>query len=292
MRLSKKFGDLKVAMLGLGSMNTAILKGLFTAGVSREHVIATTNSAESAQAKSDALGIQVLSAAEQADANTVAVDGADIVFVGVLPPKIGAVCAEVANALTDDAIVVSVAAGVTLSTLEGALRPGQRAVRTMPNTPLQIGSGSVGLTPGAAVTDEDVDMLRELFAPGGRVHVVAESQMDEFNAMAGSAPGYLYYLAQHMTAAGIELGFDPEVSARLTADTMLGAAKILVNEFAEQGPSAAQELREEMVLPGGTTRAAFVVFDEQGMAAAIREGIAASAARSAEITREIAEADA
>ncbi len=283
----QKFGDLKIAMLGLGSMNSAILRGLFTAGVRPENVVGTTNSSRSAAAKAEALGIRVLSSEDRDDANTAAVDGADIVFVGVLPPLVGAVCAEVADALTENAVVVSVAAGVTVATLENALRAGQPAVRTMPNTPLAVGSGSIGLSRGAAVSDEQVELLRELFSPGGRVHVIDESMMDAFCGLAGSGPGYLYYLAEHMTAAGVELGFSPETSAQLTIDTLLGAAMIVQQEV-EHDAGAAGALREEMVLPGGTTAAAFTAFDAHGMGEAIRAGVAASAERTAEITRELA----
>ncbi|WP_449278348.1 pyrroline-5-carboxylate reductase family protein [Leucobacter sp. GX24907] len=283
----QSFGDLRVAMLGLGSMNAAILRGLFTAGVRPENVIGTTNSAKSAAAKADALGIRVLSSEENANANVVAVEGADVVFVGVLPPLVGSVCAEIADAVAQNAVVVSVAAGVTVATLEGALRDGQPAVRTMPNTPLAVGSGSIGLSRGKSVTDAQVEMLRELFSPGGRVHVIDESMMDAFCGLAGSGPGYLYYVAQHMTAAGVELGFEPEVAAQLTIDTLLGAATIVQQEI-EHDAGAAAALREEMVLPGGTTAAAFDVFDARDMGDAVRAGVTASAERTAAITRELA----
>ncbi|WP_252199479.1 pyrroline-5-carboxylate reductase dimerization domain-containing protein [Brevibacterium sp. RIT 803] len=281
---------LKVALLGLGSMNVAILKGLIKAGIQPENVIGTTMSALSATLTSRELGIRVLANEQQSGANRLAVDGVDLAIVGVLPPYVAGICTEISQDLPCHALVVSVAAGVSIGALESALRPGQPVVRTMPNTPLAVGSGSVGLTAGPHVDDDDVDLLRNLFSPGGRVHVIAESQMDEFNAMAGSAPGYLYYLAEHMTEAGIGLGFDQKTAARLTADTLLGAAKILANEVADN-PSAAGDLRREMVLPGGTTRAAFLTFDERGMGEAIPAGMQSSAEQSAAISREIAEAD-
>lgn len=286
----RNVGGLKVAMLGLGSMNVAVLKSLIKAGIPPENVVGTTMSVVSATLKSRELGIQVLANEQETGANRVAVHGVDLAIVGVLPPFVAGICTEISQDLPDRALVVSVAAGVSVGALESALRPGQPVVRTMPNTPVAVGSGSVGLTAGLQVDEDDVDLLRSLLAPGGRVHVIAESQMDEFNAIAGSAPGYLYYLAEHMTEAGIGLGFDQKTAARLTADTLLGAANILANEVADN-PSAAGDLRREMVLPGGTTLAAFDTFDERGMDEAIPAGMQSSAERSAAISREIAEAD-
>lgn len=287
---TRKFDGFKVAMIGLGSMNLAILQGLFKAGIRPENVVGTTLSALSARSKSRELGIRVLAASEEPGANQKAVDSVDLAIVGVLPPNVADICGEIAQDLPDQALVVSVAAGVSLGALETALRPGQSVVRAMPNTPLAVGLGSVGLSAGRHADEVDIDQLRSLFAPGGQAHVIAESQMDEFNAIAGSAPGYLYYLAEHMTEAGVGLGFDRETAARVAADTLLGAASILANEIADN-PGAAGDLRREMVLPGGTTRAAFDTFDARGMDKAILSGIRSSAERSAEISREISVAD-
>ncbi|MGC2942701.1 pyrroline-5-carboxylate reductase family protein [Brevibacterium sp. FAM 24638] len=281
---------IKVAMLGLGAMNLAILQALFKAGIQPENVVGTTMSASSAKSTSLELGIRVLAASEGPGANRKAVDGVDLVIVGVLPDKVTDICVEISQLLPDHALVVSVAAGVKVAALEAALEPGQPVIRTMPNTPLAVGSGSVGLSAGRHADESDVDRLCGLLAPGGRVHVIPEAQMDAFNAIAGSAPGYLYYLAEHMTEAGVGLGFDQKTAARITADTLLGAARILSAEIVDD-PEAAGDLRLEMVLPGGTTSAAFDTFGALAMDEAILSGVRSSAECSAAISREIAAAD-
>ncbi|WP_120006806.1 pyrroline-5-carboxylate reductase [Nesterenkonia muleiensis] len=274
----------KIAMLGLGSMNGAILAGLLESGVSPDDVLATSRSADSAHRRSQQYGVRVLAEETDTAANTTAVAEADVVMLGVKPYQIVDLCTEIKAALRPEAVVVSVAAAVTVEMMEAALHPGQPVVRSMPNTPMSVGLGVVGLTPGRHTPENQTELVAELLGGSGTVHVVPEEQIDALSAVAGSGPAYAFYLAEHMAAAGAEMGLDPDLAARLAAETIYGAGKMLVENH---GENDAAQLRRNVTSPNGTTQKALETFDAAGMGQAIRAGAKAAAVRAAEITRSL-----
>ena len=274
----------KIAMLGLGSMNGAILAGLLNSGVSPEQVVATSRSSESAQRRSQQYGVQVLAEENDDAANRTAAAQAEIVFLGVKPYQINDLCAGIKDALKPGAVVVSVAAAVTLEMMEAALAEGQPVIRTMPNTPLSVGAGVVGLSAGTHTSQQQVELVAELLGASGSVHVIPEEQIDALSAIAGSGPAYAFYLAEQMAAAGAELGLDPELAAGLAAETIYGAGKMLLEN---QGKADAAQLRRNVTSPNGTTEQAISTFDAADMGQTIRAGAAAAAARAAEITGQL-----
>ncbi len=300
----------KIAMLGLGSMNGAILAGLLESGVSPDDVLATSRSTESAHRRSQQFGVEVLSpedgarlsraktgtGAESSEAiegssaeaayaaNRTAAAQAEVVFLGVKPYQITDVCTEIRDALKPEAVVVSVAAAVTIEMMEAALVPGQPVIRTMPNIPLSVGAGVVGLSAGTHVSKQQVEQVAELLGASGSVHVLDEDQIDALSAIAGSGPAYAFYLAEHMAAAGAELGLDPRLAAELAAQTLYGAGKMLVENL---GDNDAAQLRRNVTSPNGTTEQAITTFDTDSMGQTIRAGTKAAAARAAEITDQL-----
>lgn len=275
-----------IAMLGLGSMNSAILTGLLSSGVSSSSVTATSRSAESATRRADEHGVTVLSEERDGAANKQAVAEADVVFLGVKPYQITDLCTEIKDALKPEAVVVSVAAAVTLDVMESALRPGQPAVRAMPNTPMSVGQGVVGLAIGQQTTQAQAEAVVELLSASGAVHILAEDQIDALTGVAGSGPAYVFYLAEQMAAAGVEMGLDPELAADLAAQTVYGAGKMLVEN---PGPETAAQLRRHVTSPNGTTQHALEAFDAADTAATLRAGAKASAARAAELTAQLSQ---
>jgi len=274
----------KIAMVGLGSMNAAILTGFLSGEVAGDDVVATSRSAASAQQRADQFGIRVLAQQEDDGANTAAVAEADVVFLGVKPHQIVGLCHQVRDAVKPGALVVSVAAAVTLQMMEAALRPGQPVVRAMPNTPLSVGAGVVGLAAGAQVNQQQIEMVAELLGNSGAVHVLAEDQIDALTGVAGSGPAYVFYLAEHMAAAGVQQGLDPQLAADLAAQTIAGAGRMLVSN---RDTAGAAELRANVSSPNGTTQRAIEAFDAHRMDEAITAGVRASASRAAEITEQL-----
>lgn len=280
---------MKLTILGLGTMTGAILTGAIEAGAVRaEDVRATTRSSASAErARGRHPGVEVLAAEEDAHANKRAVEGADVVLLGLKPKDIAATAAEVAQALGTDTTVVSVAAGVRAETIAAALREGQPLVRTMPNTPLTVGSGVVGVAPARGVTDAQTQAVEALFAGSGLVVRVAEEQLAAVVAAAGSAPAYVFLLAESIAKHAEQLGLDRADAEAMAAATVKGAGLMLQNGIRE-GDQTAEDLRRGVMSPGGTTEQAIRTFQEGGFERLVADAMDAAARRDEEMGRELA----
>lgn len=273
----------RLAFIGTGNMNGAILRGILAGGFAAGNITATVRGSEKAAKLADDTGVQTLATHDDPGANTRAVAGADVVFLGVKPVGIQDACREIAGSLSPDTVVVSVAAAVTTSMIEAALPAGQPVVRSMPNTPLTVGKGVVALAGGTSASDADVAAVVDLFSGAGLVRLVPEDQLDAVSAVSGSGPAYAFYLAEAMAKAGEQLGLDADLSRDLARATVAGAGAMLDDPQAD--PTA---LRTAVTSPNGTTQAALEGFDAAGIPAGIASGARAAAERAAEITRELA----
>ncbi|MGO2031038.1 pyrroline-5-carboxylate reductase [Glutamicibacter sp. BW77] len=279
--MSEATNHLKLAFLGTGSMNGAILRGILGAGHDPKNITATLRS-DNRAAQLRELGINVLIGNEDPEANKKATAAADIVFLGVKPVGITALCDEISSALNESTVVVSVAAAITLRTMQEHLPAGQPVVRSMPNTPLMVGAGVVGLSAGEAVSDQQIERVAELFSGSGDVHVIDESQQNALSAISGSGPAYGFYLAEAMANAGITMGLDEKLATDLARATVAGAGKMLADP--EANPA---QMRRAVTSPKGTTEQAILTFDEQGIPAIIEAGAKAAAARAAALSDEL-----
>ncbi|MDO5634089.1 MAG: pyrroline-5-carboxylate reductase [Micrococcus sp.] len=271
----------RIALLGLGKMNGAILAGMLASGIDAEQVTATTRSAASAQQAAQKYGVQVFSGQEHDDANHRAVAEADVVLVGVKPKDMADTLKQLAPSLRPEAVVVSVAAGVSAATLAACLPQGQPIVRTMPNTPLTVGSGVVGVAPGEHVSEEQARVIEELFAGSGLVVRVPEDQLSAVVAAAGSAPAYVFLLAEAIAAHAQRLGLDADDAEAMVAATVKGAGLML-----QAGEETAEQLRKNVMSPGGTTAKAIETFQAGGFEQLVADAMDAAAARDAEMAEE------
>lgn len=271
-----------IAFLGTGNMNGAILRGLLAAGHPPQAVRATTRSAASARGLAEETGVSVRSHEEDPEANSWAVDGADVVLLGVKPVGIADLATEISPALGQGTVVASVAAAISLAALQAHLPEGTPVVRTMPNTPLSVGAGTVGLARGDAADDAAVAAVTAVFAGSGEVFEVEEDLMDAVSAVSGSGPAYAFYLAEAMADGGVALGLDPDLARRLAASTVAGAGRMLASEGADPAT-----LRRAVTSPKGTTEAAITTFDAEGVRAAIAAGQSAATERAAAMAREL-----
>lgn len=262
-----------IAFLGTGEMNGAILAGLLAGGTPASDVRATTRSAASAQKlAAEHPGLTVYSAEETPDANARALAGADLALLGVKPQEMTALEAECAGALEERTVVVSVAAGVDLQTLEGPLPEGQPVVRTMPNLGTRVGRGVISVTPGAHATEEHVALVREVFKNSGVVVEVAEEQIGAVIGVSGSGPAYAFFLAEAMQKAGEALGLDADTARVLAKETVAGAGELLHADGA-----VPEELKDMVCSAGGTTERAVAQLEQGGLVELV--GRAAQAAR-------------
>ncbi len=258
-----------IAILGAGSMGGAILSGLVKSG--RDDVRVTTRSADSAAAISGAVSTEV-----DPGANRAAVRGARVVLLGVKPLMVADLLREIADDLKKDAIVISLAVGVTSETME-ALIPAA-VIRAMPNTPSLVGRGVTGLSAGSRSTAADMEIAVAIFKTVGTVLVVPEEKLDSLSTISGSGPAYVFLLIEELTKTAVGLGFSEDEAAAMVNGTFLGASELLA--ASDSGPA---ELRRKVTSPKGTTERAIAVLQEADLSGLFDLATAAALARAKEL---------
>ncbi|GAA1916315.1 pyrroline-5-carboxylate reductase [Microbacterium aoyamense] len=266
-----------IAILGAGSMGGAILQGLVASGLA-PRVTVTNRTREKAQALAELGGVTSIALEEAQGGNMDAAAAADVVLIGVKPAMVPDLLREIAPALRPGAIVVSLAAGVTIATFEAILPAGTPVLRSMPNTPAVVGKAVTGLAPGTAVTPAQTAVVRRLFETCGAVIEVPESQIDPLSTISGSGPAYVFLLIEELTKAAVGKGFS-EADARLMAEqTFIGAAALL----AASGEDPA-ELRRRVTSPKGTTERAIAVLQAARLDVVFESATDAALARAREL---------
>lgn len=268
-----------LAFLGAGSMGGAILHGVVASGISVDGgIIATNRTAEKAATLQGLENVTAVALESEPNGNTDAAASARVILVGVKPHMVPELLREIAPVLRDDAIVVSLAAGVTLATFAENLGEGARVIRSMPNTPSTVGKGVTGLAAGGAATADDVALVRRLFELVGVVVEVPEEKIDALSTISGSGPAYVFLLIEELTKAAIAKGFD-ESDARLMAEqTFIGATALL----AASGEEPA-ELRRRVTSPKGTTERAIAVLQDANLDDVFTRATDAALARAKEM---------
>lgn len=268
-----------LAFLGAGSMGGAILHGVVASGIHVDGgIVATNRTAEKAASLDGLEGVTAIALEDTPSGNTDAAASARIILVGVKPAMVPDLLREIAPSLREDAIVVSLAAGVTLATFAEGLGDGVRVIRSMPNTPATVGKAVTGLAAGAAATADDLALARQLFELVGAVVEVPEEKIDALSTISGSGPAYVFLLIEELTKAAIGKGFD-EADARLMAEqTFIGATALLVASGEEPA-----ELRRRVTSPKGTTERAVMVLQDAHLDEVFAEATDAALARAKEL---------
>jgi len=265
----------RIAILGAGSMGGAILAGLVDSGLAADGVAVTNRTAAKAAAI-DLPGVDSLALETHREANSTALEGARVVIVGVKPAMVPELLEEIADFLEDDAIVVSVAAGVTIATMEGLVA--NPVVRTMPNTPSLVRRGVTGLAAGSRVSSEQLALVRAVFETVGAVVEIAEDRIDALGTISGSGPAYVFFLIEQLTGTALRLGFSEAEARLLVEQTFRGASELLA-----AGDVPPAELRRRVTSPNGTTMRAIAVMEEADLGGMFDRATAAALARSREM---------
>jgi len=269
-----------IAFVGAGNMAEAIVRGLLTSQVvSAERLLAADPVAVRRQFFREQLGILTAATAGEA------VKGADVVFLAVKPQSMAQALAEISPNLQEDVLVISIAAGVSIRTIEAGLggphrQSSVRVVRSMPNTPMLVGKGCVAIAPGSHATADDLARARRLFEPGAVVIEVMEEQLDAVTALSGSGPAYVFWLVEQMTAAGVAMGLSEEQATLLARKTASGSGVML-----DQSTDPASLLRQKVTSPGGTTQAAIESLQANKADEMVRNAIFAARDRGVELSK-------
>ena len=236
-------------------------------------IVACDPSAEARKAFANEIPGTTVEAANAAD-----VAGCDMVILAVKPQTMTEALASIRSALGGNALVVSIAAGVTLGRLEAALPEGQRVARVMPNTPCLIGLGASGFALGKHATKEDAKLVASLLSAVGVAFEMPEKLLDAVTGLSGSGPAFVYSMIEALAAGGAAEGMSPEFAGELAARTVAGAAEMVL----QTGETPAV-LRDRVTSPGGTTLAGLGVLRERGFGEAINEAVKAATRRSVEL---------
>lgn len=262
----------EVAVIGAGNMGGPVAKAFLASGLGGDALTIVNSSQESSERAAKELG-------GRAGERDRAVSRADVVVLGVKPYQIVDLAGEIAEQLKGEAIVISLAAGITVEAIEKALPDGQAVVRAMPNTPISVGEGAVGLMRGSAVSDEQYELVHALFAEAGVVEDITEEQVHAFIGAAGSLSAFTFSLIEAMTDEAVRLGLKRDLADRLVQQTVRGAATMLM----QTGQHAAVA-KNGVSSPGGTTAEGLAVMERLGVRPGIASAMQASAERSRELT--------
>ena len=265
-----------IAIIGAGAMGGAILGGLLAPGVTVDGDISVTNRTEAKAALVRRPGVDSVALETTPDGNALAVRGASVVIIGVKPAMVPETLAALAGDLAPDALVISVAAGVTTATMEAIVS--QPILRAMPNTPSLIGKGVTGLAAGSRATAEQVALGRAVFETVGTVVEVPESQIDALSTISGSGPAYVFYLVEQLTRTAVNLGFTPAQAAELVTGTFLGSVELLVASGREP-----EELHRQVTSPNGTTQRAIAELEKADLTGLFDRATASALARAKEM---------
>jgi len=265
---------MKIAFIGGGNMAEALLKGLLGAGHPAAEIRVGDPTDERRRMLAERYGVSTTGDNREAAA------GADVVLLAVKPATIPEVCRELAG-LAPDRLFVSVAAGVPTSKILRELGPGTRLVRVMPNTPALVGAGMAVLSPAGSATEEDLAAVRRIFGAVGRAVVLPETLMDAVTGLSGSGPAYVFVVIEALADGGVKAGLPRAEALTLAAQTVLGAAKLVIETGLHPG-----ELKDRVASPGGTTIEGLHRLEEAGLRSALISAVTAAARRSAELGKE------
>lgn len=264
----------RVAVIGAGNMGGPVVRAMLEAGVRPENLQIANSSPASSERAAEELG------ASAARSRGKAVSAADVIVLGVKPYQILDLATELRDAVPAGAVVISLAAGITLAQIEDALPEGAAAVRAMPNTPISVGEGAVGLMRGAAVTDAQLELAHALFSRAGVAVDITEDQVHAFIAAAGSLAGFVFAIIEAMTEEAVRQGLKRDLADSLVQQTVRGAATMLL----ESGTHPALA-KAGVCSPGGTTAEGYAAFEREGVRAGLATTMSAAAERSRELTQ-------
>jgi len=265
----------KIGFVGGGNMAKAIIGGLVKSGqVAPSNIWVFDRKAEANEALAREYGIH---AAESAEALAREVD---FLFGAVKPNVILKVLKDLANQLKKEALVVSIAAGVTLDSLATALGHDRKIVRVMPNTPALVNEGMTSVTPNALVEQPEIDEVVTIFESFGKAAVVSEYLIHSVVGVSGSAPAYVFMFIEAMADAAVLGGMPRAQAYQFAAQAVKGSAQMVLETGKHPG-----ELKDMVCSPGGTTIEAVKVLEEKGFRAAVIEAMQQCMAKSEALSK-------
>ena len=266
---------MRIAFIGGGNMATALISGLIRSGTRPNEIHVSEPNELARHRLQTEFGVQTHAGARAA------IQNADVIVLAIKPQVMPAVLKELAGAVSGKQLLISIAAGTEISTIQAALGTQQPVVRAMPNTPALIGKGITGLYASPGCTAAQRKASEEILsATGGTIWVDRESLINVVTAVSGSGPAYFFLLTEALREAGHALGLPKDTAAELALRTARGAGAMA----GESGVDVA-ELRKRVTSPGGTTQAALEVFEKGRFRELVLAAVSAATDRGVELAR-------
>ncbi len=263
----------KLGFIGSGNMGQALVRGVVArGGFDPGDVMVSDLKADRVASLAAELGVAA------AGDNAALVDGSRIVILAVKPQVLRATLAPIADRFDTDHLVISIAAGISASTLARWLPAGVPIVRAMPNTPSLVGAGATGISVGPAATANHAEEAARIFGAVGLARVLPEAQIDALTAVSGCGPAYVFHMLEAMIEAGVALGLGRALASDLAIQTVAGAATLAGAADVDPG-----ELRRRVMSPGGVTERAIAALDAHGFQPALIAALTAARDRSVEM---------
>ncbi len=262
-----------IGIIGCGAMGSALAKGMIKAGCIEPSLLYLYDLDKG----------RMIQLAEELNANT-ADKPADFIplckhiFIAVKPQDTEGLLYAIKPFVQPDQVYISIAAGITISFIESCLSSGTKVIRLMPNTPCLIGEGTIALSTGDAVTDEERREVEHLLKSIGLTMRLPEKLMDAATGLSGTGPAYVYLFIETMIDAGVSVGIRRDVAAKMVVQNVIGAARML--ETNAQHPA---ELRNIVTSPAGTTSSALLVLEESGFRSCLIKAVREATRRSEEL---------
>lgn len=254
---------MKTGFIGCGNMATAMVRGILKGQKALpEEILVSRRHMEPLQQLQQELGIGITTDNKEVAAFS------DVLFLAVKPQFYAETIREIRDDVRENTIVVSIAPGKTLDWLTEQFGRPMKLVRTMPNTPAMVGEGMMGICPAATVTEEELQVVRELCSGFSRTEMVTENLMDVVVSVSGSAPAYVFMFIEAMADAAVADGMPRKSAYTFAAQAVLGSAKMVLETGMHPG-----ELKDMVCSPGGTTIEAVRVLEEKGLRSAVIEAM-------------------
>lgn len=264
---------ISIGFLGAGRMATAIAAGLIRTKLYQSEQISAADPNEACREQFRRVtGVNVI-----VDNQTI-VEDASTIILAVKPQNVKTALNPLRGVLSPDKLLISIAAGVTLSQLESASGGRARLVRVMPNTPFLVGQGAAGYCLDESATEDDAHLVEQVFAAGGLVTRVPETLMDAVTGLSGSGPAYGFLMIEALSDGGVRMGLSRDVATRLAAQTLLGAATMVLETGEHPG-----KLKDQVTSPGGATIAGVEALEMNGFRGALMQAVQAATIRSSEL---------
>lgn len=258
-----------IGFFGGGKMATALIKGVLGAGLFKPEQIWVSDVVPSVlDALKKDTGVNVN------PSNVEVARQADVAILAVKPNQVKGVLQEI-NDPFKGKLLISIAAGVTLGTMTAGLSSNTRVVRVMPNTPCLVGASASAFAPAANATAPDAETVQKIFGSVGKVFQVEEKLLDAVTGLSGSGPAYVFLIIEALSDGGVAMGLSRDIATQLAAQTVLGAAKMVIETGLHPG-----QLKDMVTSPGGTTIEGVYELEKAGLRNALISAVRAAAEKS------------